>query len=126
MTDVTVVEVHETLTVTPAPAASLVDAPAKLTVVETPYDLIVQESTATLTVSTSGAQGPPGPSGGGFTFTQSSPSAAWTVPHNLHRFPNVSYVDASGHAWIADVQHVDVDTAYLTFPAPTTGKAVCS
>jgi hypothetical protein len=74
-----------------------------------------------------GPQGLPGASGGGFTHTQSSPAATWTVVHNLGRMVNVFYVGDDGFAALVDAQHDnDLNTLYLTFSTPTTGKAVCS
>lgn len=70
-------------------------------------------------------RGPAGPSGGGYTHTQLTPSATWVVTHNLGRMVNVCYVDDEGATAIVDaIQELNV--VYLTFPEPTTGKAVCS
>jgi len=91
--------------------------------------VITVRDTERLVISAPGPQGPagpPGPDGGGFTFTQSSPLSAWTVNHNLHRYPNVSYVDPSGVAQIADVEHISTDVVYVQFPSPVIGKVVCS
>lgn len=73
-----------------------------------------------------GPTGPPGADGGGFTFTQSIPAATWTVPHNMGRLVNVCYVADDGTVALVDAQQTDLNTLYLTFPAPTTGRAVCS
>jgi len=88
--------------------------------------MIVIRSTERLVVTAPGPQGPPGPAGGSFTFIQSSPLAAFTVTHNLHRYPNVSYIDPSGAVQIADVEHISTDVVYVQFPIPVTGKVVCS
>lgn len=72
-----------------------------------------------------GPQGPPGADGGGFTYVQSVPSASWTVPHNMGRLVNVCYVGDDGSTALVDAVQ-DLNVLYLTFPAPTTGKAVCS
>lgn len=77
-------------------------------------------------VPVAGPQGTPGAAIGTFSFIQSSPASAWTVPHNLHRHPNISYIDPSGFVWIPDVEHISIDVAYLSFPSPTTGEAACS
>lgn len=71
---------------------------------------------------------PSGGHGGSFYIhTQSSPASAWTVNHNLGRHPNISYVDIlTGQVWIADVEHITTNQAYLTFPGPVSGEAVCS
>jgi len=76
-----------------------------------------------------GPQGPAGPVGVGsgvYTHNQSAAASSWTVAHHLGYYPSISYIDAGGHAWIADVIHVDTDTAVLVFPSPVTGEAVCS
>lgn len=53
-------------------------------------------------------------------------SAQWTVHHNLGQYPNVSILDTGGEEVFADVQHVDINTVVVTWPAPFTGKVVCS
>lgn len=92
----------------------------------TQTDVAITAAITSIPQGPPGSPGPPGPSSGSFTFTQSSPSSSWTVAHNLHRYPNVSYVDDTGFAWLADVEHIDTDTVVLVFPSPTSGKAVCS
>ena len=71
-----------------------------------------------------GAQGATGPASG-FVYTIPGPVSSLTVTHNLHRFVMVSYVEPNGTTWIPDVQQLDIDTVYLTFPSPVTGKVVC-
>jgi hypothetical protein len=107
---------------------------ATLIVREPESTILATEVLERIVVTAPGPQGPPGTpgSGGGggtdyYIHTQSSPASAWTVNHNLGHHPNISYVDTiTGFVWIADVEHVTPNQAYLTFPVPTRGEAVCS
>ena len=48
-----------------------------------------------------GPQGPQGPAGSSYLHTQSSPSATWTVVHNLGiRYLNVEPVDSTGNSYV--------------------------
>jgi hypothetical protein len=58
-----------------------------------------------------------------YVHTQSSPSASWTVAHNLAKFPAVEVVDTGGSTVIPNVVYVDINTVQLTFGSPTSGKA---
>lgn len=73
-----------------------------------------------------GPQGPQGPSGEGdlnFTYTQTSPSAEWTITHNLGKFPSVSVTDSGGSKWQTEVEYVDENTCVVRFSAAFSGKA---
>jgi head-tail adaptor len=73
-----------------------------------------------------GPQGPPGPTGAAaqtFTFDQNTPAAAWTIVHNLGRFPAVTVVDSSEREVEGDVAYIDSNRLTVTFSAPFSGVA---
>jgi hypothetical protein len=74
-----------------------------------------------------GPPGPPGPAGSGndlnFVYTQLSPSASWSVTHNLGNFVSVEVVDSGGSTIIPDVHYVDTNHVNLLFGSATSGKA---
>lgn len=75
-------------------------------------------------VGPQGVPGPPGPAGGvSFHYVQAQPSAAWTIAHNLGRYPSVTIVDTAGDQVSADVTYVDANTVTVSFGFPTTGAA---
>lgn len=61
-----------------------------------------------------------------FTFTQDTPSALWTIAHNLNAFLNVTVVDSLIRQVEADVQFVDLNTITVGFAVPATGQAFLS
>jgi hypothetical protein len=58
-----------------------------------------------------------------YVFTQGSPSATWTIVHNLGVFPSVTVVDSGGSVQIGDVLYVSANEITLTFSAAFAGKA---
>ena len=73
-----------------------------------------------------GPQGEVGPAGEGdlnFTYDQTTPSAEWTITHNLGKFPSVSVADSSGNQWQTEVEYVDQNTCIVRFSAAFSGKA---
>ncbi len=71
-----------------------------------------------------GAPGTPG--GTQYVHQQNSASASWNVNHNLGYTPHISIIMDDGTIVVADIDHVDTNSAVITFPTPYTGKAVCS
>jgi Collagen triple helix repeat (20 copies) len=67
----------------------------------------------------------PGAAGGdaGLVFTQNTPSAVWTITHNLSRFPSATVVDSGDSTLLTDVRYDSADVLTVTFGSPTTGKA---
>lgn len=125
--------------VEPEPSLSITKSPSAISIEEQIITLELIKDSNTLNLLSTGPQGIQGPKGdkgdkgdagtGGdssFLFTQSSPASSWTVPHNMGRYPHIDYISNDGKAWIADVEHVDLNSSVLTFPAPTSGKAACS
>jgi hypothetical protein len=58
-----------------------------------------------------------------YVHIQSSPSAAWSVVHNLEKYPAVDVVDSGGTAIIPDVHYVDTNNLTVNFGSATSGKA---
>lgn len=70
-----------------------------------------------------GPKGDKGDSGGIYIHDQVTPSASWTVVHNLNRYVSATvYVD--DEIGLADSQHVDMNTLVITFPSSISGIAV--
>jgi hypothetical protein len=76
-----------------------------------------------------GPQGPPGTPGSApqaYTHDQASPSATWTIVHNLGYYPNVATVDSAGDEVEGLVTYADVNTVTIVFSAAFGGKAYLS
>lgn len=59
-----------------------------------------------------------------FIWTQSTPAAVWTVPHNLGKFPSVIVVDGSGLKIEPNISYDLLgNIVTITHSSPTTGKA---
>lgn len=89
--------------------------------------VVVAERTTvqTVTVGVEGPQGPPGPAGGSrHTHVQSTPSATWTVAHNLGTSPQVSVLSPGGLRVIAQVLDLSLNVTQIIFDAPATGSAI--
>lgn len=76
-----------------------------------------------------GPTGPQGPTGlaGGETYlhTQAAPAATWVIPHVFGRLVNVVLVDDIGEIFLADIAQSE-GLVSVTFPTPTTGRALLS
>lgn len=74
-----------------------------------------------------GATGAPGQDGEdvdlNYVHIQNSPSAHWTVNHNLHKFPSVTVVDSALTTVIGQVSFVDSDNIVIDFSGAFSGKA---
>lgn len=57
------------------------------------------------------------------TFFQTTPSAVWTITHDLGHLPDVTVI-VGGEAVLADVSYPDIQTVVITFALPQTGEAV--
>lgn len=58
-----------------------------------------------------------------FVYEQGTPSALWTIQHNLGRFPAVTVERSDGAVVIGNVDYIDENTVTVAFSAPITGKA---
>jgi len=63
------------------------------------------------------------PTDANFIFTQSIPSAIWTITHNLDKFPSVSVVDTANQLMYGDTEYIDKNKLTITFSATFSGKA---
>lgn len=72
-----------------------------------------------------GIQGVPGPAAAASTYihTQSSPSATWTVIHNLGRYPSVTVVDTTKSTMDAVVTYLDGNSLVVTLSPAASGYA---
>jgi len=64
--------------------------------------------------------------GGGdlnFTFTQNTPSATWTITHDLGKFSSVSVVDSANTVVYGNVDYINDNSLRVTFSAAFSGKA---
>ena len=64
--------------------------------------------------------------GGGdknYVHTQGSPSATWTVSHNLGKRPAAVVVDSAEDVVYGDIRYIDDNTVTLTFSGAFSGKA---
>ena len=75
-----------------------------------------------------GPQGPQGTPGAGFnyTHTQGSPSAVWTIIHNLGGYPNVTTTTATGEEFVADVKYDSPNQITVTLAYSISGFAYLS
>lgn len=62
----------------------------------------------------------------GFIYTQNTPSATWTISHNLAFHPNVTVVDSSGSIVEGEISYPNPATVLLTFAAAFSGNAYLS
>lgn len=63
------------------------------------------------------------PSTSSYVHTQSSPSATWTVNHNLGYYPSVQIRSTGGVVIGGRVVHTSVNQSVITFNTPLAGTA---
>jgi hypothetical protein len=61
-----------------------------------------------------------------YTHQQLSASSAWTVTHNLGKYPAVEVIDSGDNVVEGDVTYLDLNTLTITFSAPFGGVASCN
>lgn len=89
----------------------------RLTVEERPVALIsVAES------GPQGVKGDKGDPGGIYIHEQASPSATWTVNHNLNIYPVPQIVDSAGNTVEGDITYVSANTLTVKFSSAFAGK----
>lgn len=90
-----------------------------------------EQSVDLLEIAVEGPQGPAGPEGpagpGASTWShhQTSPAAQWNITHNVGqpRTPVIILDSSPTEQVYTRVDHVDENTALITFPSPETGWA---
>lgn len=117
---------------------TVTESPTTVTVDETTQDVTITQSDNTVTIVDSGIQGaigatgatgatgPAGVSGGQYTHTQNTPSATWTIPHNLAFNPNATVIDSAGTAVEGSYVFTDINNLTITFSASFAGYAYLS
>lgn len=58
-----------------------------------------------------------------YVHNQGSPSATWTIRHNLGWYPSVTAVDLSQNLFFGDVRYIDQNTCQLILAGETSGYA---
>lgn len=58
-----------------------------------------------------------------YVFNQNTPSATWTITHNLGRRPSVTVVDSAGTVVIGEVTYTSDNDLVVTFSAGFSGQA---
>jgi hypothetical protein len=58
-----------------------------------------------------------------YQHVQATPSATWSITHNLGKRPSVTVVDSGGNEWITKVEHVSDNALVIRFTAPFSGNA---
>jgi hypothetical protein len=61
-----------------------------------------------------------------FAHTQQTPSATWTIAHNLNFHPNVTVVDSAGTIVEGEMTYVDQNNMILSFQSAFSGNAYLS
>lgn len=61
-----------------------------------------------------------------YIHTQASPSATWTINHNLGFKPSISLITDGGAEFVADVSHASVNTTIVTLSSALSGAARCN
>jgi hypothetical protein len=61
-----------------------------------------------------------------FAYTQQTPSATWTIVHNLNFHPNVTVVDSAGTIVEGEMSYVDRNNLILSFQSAFSGNAYLS
>lgn len=100
----------------------LIAAPTTLTLVANKDDVSL------VLARLRGPRGPAGPSGGGgnpIVFPQSSPSALWTVVHNLGYKPAViSVLNTGSGVMDAEINHLSVNVFTVNLALPLAGTVL--
>lgn len=77
-----------------------------------------------LTIIAAGASGLA--AAGFYRHVQNTPSATWTIAHNLGFRPGVQIVDSNGDDIDASIEHLDADTTVVSFITAIAGEAFLS
>lgn len=59
-----------------------------------------------------------------YQHNQTTPSATWTVTHNLGKLPSITVMDSAGNVVEGDYENVSVNQTILTFSGAFSGIAV--
>lgn len=73
-----------------------------------------------------GSPGPPGDASAFYKHTQNTPSAMWTIVHNLNFEPQTQVFSLGGVRVEAFVQNLSLNTTQIIFSSPFSGYAILS
>lgn len=111
MTEVVIVPAQGTATIELAPAAALAVG------ISVPVAVEVQA------IGYPGPAGRDGAAAGAYVHVQSSPSATWTMNHNLGYNPSVTLLSVGGVEFEGTVTHTSVNQTVAVFNIPVAGSA---
>lgn len=106
----------EVLVEVAAESAVEVTAQDCVTEIEPPAEIVIE-------VLGAGLRGPPGPPGASFNFTQATPSALWTINHELGFRPVVALFTVGGIAFVGQIQHTSANQTLVHLNSPMAGSA---
>jgi hypothetical protein len=91
------------------------------------YDITLLEEINTVELSAVGTQGPAGQTGGTYTHEQGTPSATWTMDHNLGYNPGgIIVLDSAGTVVEGSYEFPNVNRIIATFTSGFSGNAYLS
>ena len=107
-------------------------APITVQVIDEDIEIVVVEEVIQVEVGAFGPQGPQGPQGPPgsttaanvfYVHTQSTPSATWTIDHNLGGNPTAVVQDSSGTTCEGNFSYPSLNRLVITFSAAFSGVA---
>jgi hypothetical protein len=95
-----------------------------ITVTNTIQNVTVTNQQPNITVAAVGPQGPAGTAASVFyTHTQSTPSATWTINHNLNGYPTAVVFDSANTQCEGTFSYPTLNQMVITFTAAFSGLA---
>ena len=98
-----------------------------ITVVNTVQNVTITNTQPNVSVASAGAQGPAGPQGPSasvfYTHTQATPSASWTINHNLNGNPTAVVFDSANTQCEGTFSYPTLNQMVITFTAAFSGIA---
>jgi hypothetical protein len=86
--------------------------------------IVIKPVIPTVVISAPGPQGPAGdPTQVFYTHVQSSPSATWTINHNLSGYPTAVVLDSAGTQCEGTFSYPSNATMVITFTSAFSGTA---
>lgn len=105
-------------------------APITVEVIDEDIEIVVIEEVIQVEVGAFGPQGPPGPQGPQgattnvfYVHNQSTPSATWTIDHNLGGNPTAVVQDSAGTTCEGNFAYPSINRLVITFSAAFSGVA---
>lgn len=110
----------------------VIEQPTIVSVENANVDVSVTEEVVTVSLGTSGPQGPKGDPGEvqyvdlSYIHNQASAASTWTINHGLQFIPSITVVDSSGNVVEGSYNYPDTNTVIATFSSAFAGKAYLS